>query len=65
MADDDYPCPCCGARVFAELGEYFICPDCNWEDDPLQSREPAYAGGANRMSLNEARDAFRQGKPVV
>ena len=64
MMTEDHPCPCCGARVFEELGEYDICPVCNWEDDPFQSKNPDRGGGANEMSLNEAREAFRQGKKV-
>ncbi|WP_262983465.1 CPCC family cysteine-rich protein [Pectobacterium peruviense] len=46
------------------LGEYDICSNCGWEYDPVQSREPNYAGGANKMSLNEARKAFKNGQKV-
>lgn len=53
--DDLQPCPCCGARVIKALGGYEICAVCGWEDDPVQSNEPNYAGGANKMSLNQAR----------
>lgn len=49
------PCPCCGARVHARLGEYEICEVCGWEDDPVQSADPDYAGGANELSLNQAK----------
>lgn len=61
MIIDEYPCPCCDEPVFEALGEYDICPNCNWEDDPVQSKKPDLAGGANKMSLNEAREAYRQG----
>ena len=27
----------------------------NWEDDPVQRNDPSYAGGANALSLDEAR----------
>jgi hypothetical protein len=37
---------------------YEICPVCFWEDDPVQNRDPEYAGGANHTSLNEARRNF-------
>lgn len=37
------------------LGEYELCEVCNWEDDPIQSAEPDYPGGANQKSLNQAR----------
>ena len=26
---------------------------------------PDYSGGANAMSLNEAREAYKQGKPII
>ncbi|GKW26028.1 MULTISPECIES: CPCC family cysteine-rich protein [Pectobacterium] len=60
----NYPCPCCGKHEFEVLGEYDICSHCGWEDDPVQSREPDYPGGANQMSLNEAREAFKNGQKV-
>ena len=47
-----FPCPACGFLVFDEApGSYAICPICNWEDDQVQLRHPALAGGANRVSL--------------
>ncbi|NJM37551.1 MAG: hypothetical protein HC845_06630 [Akkermansiaceae bacterium] len=49
------PCPCCGALVITTLGEYEICEVCEWEDDPVQSADPDYAGGANQLTLNQAR----------
>ncbi|WP_353622596.1 CPCC family cysteine-rich protein [Citrobacter sp. Cb041] len=59
-----HSCPCCGQYEFPEEGSYEICPVCTWEDDPIQTEEPDYKGGANVMSLNEAREAFRQGRKV-
>ena len=50
-----FPCPCCGARTISEIGAYEICDVCGWEDDPVQSADPDYAGGANAESLNTAR----------
>lgn len=64
MMDFNHSCPCCGQYEFSEKGSYEICPVCNWEDDPVQAEEPDYSGGANVMSLNEAREAFRQGRKV-
>jgi hypothetical protein len=47
-----YPCPACGFEVFDEPpGSYDICPVCGWEDDGVQLRFPAMAGGANKDSL--------------
>jgi hypothetical protein len=31
-----------------------ICPVCFWETDPVQSQDPDYEGGANRVSLRQA-----------
>ena len=57
-------CPCCGSKVLTTLGEYEICEVCGWEDDPVQSTDPDYAGGANKLSLNEVRKEWsnRQSK---
>lgn len=52
--------PCCHEYEFLEIGSYEICPACNWEDDPIQEGEPSYGGGANVMSLNEARKAYAE-----
>ena len=55
-----FRCPVCGKHWFSEAGAYEICPVCGWEDDPIQRREPDLSGGANSMSLNEARAAFME-----
>lgn len=59
-----HSCPCCGKYDFSEGGSYEICPVCNWEDDPVQEEDPIFGGGANTMSLNEARVAWSQGLKV-
>lgn len=53
-------CPCCGK---ATVSEYDICPVCNWENDPIQFEHPGIRG-ANKMTLAEAKEAYRTGKPV-
>ncbi|EEX8828996.1 hypothetical protein DWH00_004983, partial [Escherichia coli] len=55
-----YPCPCCGNKTIDEPGCYEICPICGWEDDPVQSADPDFSGGANSPSLNEAKRAFNE-----
>ena len=57
-----YACPCCGYLTLDEAptGTYDICKVCFWEDDGVQFRDPDYPGGANRVSLNEARESFHQ-----
>lgn len=60
---DRYRCWCCGQPTLDEepTGTYEICPECGWEDDPLQRRDPDYAGGANGASLHAyRRDFFEQ-----
>lgn len=52
------PCPCCQELTLGEVGAYEICPNCNWEDDPVQQKDPTYAGGANSLSLLEARERY-------
>jgi hypothetical protein len=58
-----WPCPCCGARVIDSPGTHEICRVCGWEDDPAQSADPAYAGGANRMSLNQSKKEWAERSP--
>lgn len=57
-----FRCPCCGSFSLEEKDAYEICSICSWEDDPKQERDPFLTGGANKMSLMEARDAYRRGK---
>lgn len=59
-ADQLLPCSCCGSRTISEPGAYEVCDVCGWEDDPVQSADPGYAGGANRESLNDARVQWQQ-----
>ena len=49
-------CPVCGKYCFDE--EYDICPICGWENDGVQADDHNYAGGANHLSVNEARIEF-------
>jgi hypothetical protein len=54
------PCPCCSCLTLEDPppGTFAICPVCFWEDDDVQFRDPDYAGGANAVSLREARANF-------
>lgn len=54
-------CPCCGQTM---VGEYDICDICSWENDPVQLKDRDYSGGANQMSLNQAKEAFANGEQV-
>ena len=55
-----YECPCCGYLTLPRKpsGTYDLCPVCFWEDDGVQFENPFYEGGANSISLNEARQNF-------
>ena len=63
-----YQCKCCGYYTMTEKpvdpdrapGTFEICPVCRWEDDSLQFLNPDMRGGANRVSLNEAKENFKK-----
>jgi len=56
-----YPCPCCGHYTLNDgPGRFDICPVCYWEDDNIQNDDHDYAGGANDISLNEARENYKK-----
>ena len=54
-------CPVCGRM---HVAEYDICDNCGWENDPVQAWKPTLPGGANQMSLEEAKAAYRKGMPI-
>jgi len=55
-----YMCPCCENLTLNEQppGTFEICELCGWEDDAWQFRNPDCEGGANQLSLNQARIKF-------
>lgn len=55
-------CACCGEYVLPPHAVYEICPVCGWEDDDVQNDDPTFAGGANSMSLEQARKAYIEKK---
>ena len=57
-----FACPCCGYLTLVEppTGTYDICTVCFWEDDGVQFRDLDYEGGANKVSLNQARENFQR-----
>lgn len=52
-----YPCSCCGylTRSISDHGTFEICPVCFWEDDDAQFDDPTFSGGANDVSLQQAK----------
>lgn len=61
---EKYRCACCGQFTLEAENESDICPVCGWEEDSLQNSEPDYEGGANEMSLNQARRAWANGEAI-
>ncbi len=55
-------CACCGNLTIEE--KWDVCPICNWQKDEVQEEKPDYWGGANQMSLNKAKEAYKKGKKV-
>ena len=55
-----YACHCCGYLTHSSppVGTYEICPVCFWQEDAVQSDDPSYLGGANQVSLAQARSNF-------
>lgn len=55
-----FACLCCGSLTLDNEppGTYDICPVCYWEDDPVQGVDVDAQGGANSISLREARCNF-------
>ncbi len=56
-----YKCPCCGFYILDDKADntFQICPVCYWEDDGVQFHEPNYQGGANSVSLIQARENYK------
>ena len=54
-----HKCPVCGKYEFEAHNCFDVCEICNWEDDAVQENNPDYKGGANKMSLNEAKSAYK------
>ena len=62
---EKHNCPVCGKFEFEERGSYDICKVCGWEDDQIQEEDHNYKGGANKMSVNEAKEAYKKGEPII
>ena len=59
-----FKCECCGKYSITEKGIAEACPVCGWMEDAYQEHYKDRPGGANRMSLNEARQAYREGRQI-
>lgn len=56
-------CPICGMYEYEE--EYDICPICGWEYDPVQDKDHDYVGGANDVSINQAKHYYNIGRSIT
>jgi hypothetical protein len=54
-------CACCGKKTLEAGISYDYCPVCGWQDDSIQNNDTAYVGGANFISLDQAKKAFAAG----
>lgn len=56
-----YQCPCCGYFTFIDkpINTFQDCPVCLWEVDGIQNEDPFYEGGANKVSLSQAKKNFQ------
>lgn len=52
-------CPVCKKHTFTETHE--LCPVCNWTHWFLQEKHPDLKNMDNIMSLNEAKEAYKNG----
>lgn len=57
-----YQCPCCEYFTLNKPPDntFQDCPVCFWEDDGLQLHNPDLAEGANWVSLNQAKQNFKE-----
>jgi len=65
IKDDMKECMVCHNFTLDEDCLFDICEVCNWENDEVQHKHPNWGGGANKMSLNEARKAWKEGRKVL
>jgi hypothetical protein len=59
----NYSCPCCGYKISSQNvppRSWHICNRCQWEDCPVQFKDPDYVGPANSISLNQGRNNFAE-----
>jgi hypothetical protein len=52
---DKKACACCRYNTLPFGSIYQICLVCGWQDDDFQINHPDFAGGANKLSLNDYR----------
>ncbi|MDZ4757998.1 MAG: CPCC family cysteine-rich protein [Bacteroidota bacterium] len=55
-----FECPCCGFYTLDQKAKntFQTCPIFIWEGEGIQMDDVDYEGGANRVSLNIARESY-------
>lgn len=53
-------CACCGTDLGDDFVDGYICYVCEWQADAVQDNNSDYRGGANTISLNEARENYKR-----
>lgn len=61
---DETICPVCNKHHFEEKNAFEVCPICGWGDDLVQRHKHDYTGGFNKMSLNQAIEAYKNGQEI-
>ena len=56
------PCAVCGKAL---VGYNDICPVCQWQEDFYQERHPDVGRCGNQMSFNQAKEAYKNGEPII
>ena len=58
MESKDTICPVCEEYYFEFSYDHDICPICGWENDGVQRDKKDNWGGANHLSVNEAKVVY-------
>lgn len=60
MGEERIVCACCGREMPEDFVIGHICYYCGWQSDYVQEAYPDTNGGANDVSLNQARRSFKE-----
>ncbi len=55
-----HACAVCGQACEGEVDDHTGCDNCGWESNSMQEDEPDYRGGANDVSLSDARENYQR-----
>lgn len=64
MSNKKHKCPVCGKFEFEKRLSFEICEECGWQDDVFDEDDFDAISGANEMTLDEARNAYKEGRKV-